>query len=81
MAVQSPNFLFCCLDSTPLEASLLMNGFDLTDRLPRVKAILFSSRMFSVVASGAIRVARPPSLSQSHPINKHLGAGGCLPGW
>ena len=54
------DFLFCCLDLPSSEVSLLMNGFDLTDCL-ELNLLLFSSRIFSVVVSGVIRVARPPS--------------------
>ena len=50
----------CCLDLPPLGASLLMNGLDLTTCL-ELNLLLSLSRIFSVVASGAIRVARPPS--------------------
>ena len=41
-----------------------MNGFDLTACL-ELNLLLLLSRIFSVVASGAIRVARPASLP--HP--------------
>ena len=48
------------LDLPPHGASLRMNGFDLTACL-ELYLLLFLSCIFSVVASGAIRVARPPS--------------------
>ena len=59
-------FLFCCLGLPPSGAFLLMNELDLTACL-ELNLLSFLSRIFSVVvvASGVIRVARPPSLS--HP--------------
>ena len=51
-----------------------MNGFDLTACLES-NLLLFSSRIFSVVASGVVRVARP----SSHPTLKSGCKGGvCL---
>ena len=59
-----PNFLFSQFFVFPIfcfappGASLLMNESDLTTCL-ELNLLLFLSRIFSVIASGAIRVARP----------------------